>query len=578
MEIKKGIQLYKTDLSNNYRELLQRTVNKYPNNIAYKFKNKINEKEFEYVNKTYLEFSQEIKELSTSLLKLALEGKRVILVGENTYNWCVSYLAITTGNMIVVPLDKALPENEMEILIKRSEAEAVIFDSKYEKLMLKIKKEENSNIKYLISMEKSDTDDVIQYNKIIEDGKKEIDNGNNIYESIEIDKDEMSIMLFTSGTTAEPKAVMLSQSNVCSNVVGLATYVKMGPEDTLLSFLPLHHTFECTVTFLAGIYCGVPVAFCDGLKYIVPNLKEYGVTIFVAVPLILETMYKKIQKGIKDKGKTKLINRMIKLSNILLKIKIDIRKKVFKEILNNFGGKLRLVFYGAAPMSKDVIVGLNNLGLELIQGYGLTETSPVVACETDKHKRAGTVGKLLYNVQAKIDNPNEEGIGELLVKGPSVMLGYYNNKDKTNEVLENEWFKTGDYAYFDKDDFLHITGRKKDVIVLKNGKNIYPQEIEFLINKLSYITESIVYAREKDSTDTVLIAKIVYDLESIKSEFGELAENEYKEKIWLEIKEINKTLPIDKKIKQIEITLEPFKKTTTQKVKRFAELKDKKNI
>ena len=573
MEIRKGKKLHEVDEIKDYKELLQRTISKYPENIAYKFKNKRTETEFDYVNKTYSEFGKEIKEFSTALLDLKLEGKRIVLVGDNSYKWCVSYLAITTGNMVVVPLDKALPENEMEGLIKRSEAEAVIYDAKYEKLMLRIKKEGNTSIKNLITMSKDANKEVILHDELLNKGKELLEKGSTIYDNIKIDKDKMSIMLFTSGTTAEPKAVMLSQANVCASIVGTASNVKMYPTDTLLSFLPLHHTFECSVTFLYGIYYGVTVAFCDGLKHIVQNLKEYGVTIFVAVPLVLETMYKKILKGIEDKGKTKLINKMMKISNALLKIKIDIRKKVFKQILENFGGKLRLVFYGAAAMNKDTIIGFNNFGIDLLQGYGLTETSPVIACETNKEVRPGAAGKLLYNVEAKIENPNNEGIGELVVKGKNVMLGYYKNEEETKKVLNNGWFKTGDYAYFDKDDFLFITGRKKDVIVLKNGKNIYPQEIEFLINKIPYITESLIYEREKSSTDTVLGAKIVYDIELIKTAMGNLKEEEYKNKIWEEIKEINKNLSIEKKIKQIEVTTEPFKKTTTQKVKRFEELK-----
>ena len=380
-------------------------------------------------------------------------------------------------------------------------------------------------------------------------------------------------MLFTSGTTNIPKAVLLSQKNICSNISAIATWVKIYETDTLLSFLPIHHTFECTITFLYGLYSGATVAFCDGLKHIQKNLAEYKVSIFVAVPLVLETMYKKIQHAIKEKGKTKLINTMTKISNALLKCKIDIRRKIFKEVLDNFGGNLRVVFYGAAPMNKETIIGYNNLGIDLIQGYGLTETSPVISAETDKEKRPGSVGLVLPNLEAKIENPDNEGIGEITVKGPSVMLGYYENEEETKKVLKNGWFSTGDFGYIDDDGFLYVTGRKKDIIVLKNGKNVYPQEIEFLINKIPYVVESLVYSREKDNTDTMLCAKIVYDEERIKNLLGEKTEKEYKEIIWNEIKEINKNLPVFKHIKNIKITKEPLAKTTTQKVKRYEELK-----
>ena len=384
----------------------------------------------------------------------------------------------------------------------------------------------------------------------------------------------MSIMLFTSGTTNEPKAVMLTQKNICSDLTDIATFVKIYDTDTLLSFLPIHHTFECTITFLYGFYSGATVAFCDGLKYIQKNLAEYKVSVFVAVPLVLETMYKKILKAIEEKGKTKLINTMTKISNALLKCKIDLRKVIFKQILDNFGGNLRVVLYGAAPMNKDTIIGYNNLGISLVQGYGLTETSPVISAETDKEKRPGSVGLALPSLQVKIEDKDENGEGEITVKGPNVMLGYYKNEEETKKVLKNGWFRTGDYGYIDKDGFIFITGRKKDIIVLKNGKNVYPQEIEFLINKIPYVSESIVYSRDKSTTDTMLCAKIVYDKEHIKEYLGEKTEQEYKQIIWEEIKKINQTLPIFKHIKSITITTQGLKKTTTQKVKRYEELKE----
>ena len=414
--------------------------------------------------------------------------------------------------------------------------------------------------------------EVLSYDKVLEKGKEMLEKGDDKYDDVKIDSYKMSIMLFTSGTTNEPKAVMLSQNNIASNIVAINKYVKIYRTDTLLSFLPIHHTFECTITFLYGTYSGATVAFCEGLRYIQQNLKDFQVSVFVAVPLVLETMYKKIQKAIKEKGKTELINKMIKISNGLLKCHIDIRKIVFKEILDNFGGHLRVVFYGAAPMNKDTIIGYNNLGIEQVQGYGLTETSPVISAETDKKKRPGSIGLVLENLECRIDNPDKDGIGEITVKGPSVMLGYYNNEKATKEVLKDGWFSTGDYGYLDEDGFLYITGRKKDVIVLRNGENVYPQEIEALINKLPYVKESLVYQRGQSKTDTMLCAKIVYDADAIKDAFGEKSEDEYKEEIWKQVKEINKDLPLFKHIKKIEITTEELEKTTTQKVKRYKEL------
>ena len=573
MEKNESRKVYESREVKTYREMIEYSTKNYAKNIAYTYKKDYTAKEIEYVEKTYEQVGKDVKAFSTLLLNKNLEGKRVVLIGNNRYEWCITYFATTTGNMVIVPMDKALPDNEIESLVKRSEAEVAVFDKKYAEVMKKIKKDDSTNLNMLICMDEIEDIEIEKFSDLLNKGNKLVESGDKKYDKIKVNPNEMSIMLFTSGTTNEPKAVMLSQKNICANLTDIACWVKLYPTDRLLSFLPIHHTFECTITFLYGFYCGSTVAFCDGLKYIQKNLAEYKISIFVAVPLVLETMYKKITKAIEEKGKTKLINTMSKISNALLKCKIDLRKVFFKQVLDNFGGNLRLVLYGAAPMNKDTIVGFNNLGIDLVQGYGLTETSPVISAETDKEKRPGSVGLVLPTLEAKIINPDENGEGELAVKGPSVMMGYYKNDEENKKALKDGWFYTGDYAYIDKDGFLFITGRKKDIIVLKNGKNVYPQEIEFLINKLPYVTESLVYQREKSNTDTMLCAKIVYDKDIIKDVLGDKKEEEYKNIIWNEIKEINKTLPVFKHIKNIDITTEPFVKTTTQKVKRYEELK-----
>lgn len=421
-------------------------------------------------------------------------------------------------------------------------------------------------------MDNTEKEGIIKYKDLLQQGKDLLAKGNKEYEKVEIKENEMYVMLFTSGTTNEPKAVMLSQENICLNVVAYQGNFKINSDDTLLSFLPIHHTFESSITFLYGTYSGATIAFCEGLKHIADNLKEYKVTIFVAVPLVLETMYKKIQKGIEKSGKKNLVDTMTKISNTLLKCKIDVRKQLFKPVRKQFDEYLRVVLYGAASMDKDTIIGYNNLGIELIQGYGLTESSPVISAEASNKHRPGSVGVPLYNVEVKIDNPDKDGVGELLAKGPNIMLGYYENEEATKKALDKDgWLHTGDFAYIDDDGFIFITGRQSDIIVLRNGKNIYPQEIEFLINKLPYVQESMVYSRDKTKTDTVLCAKIVYDKENIVETFGD--KEEYKELIWKDIKEINKELPTYKHIKEIIVTDEPLEKTTTQKVKRYVEMK-----
>ena len=557
-----------------YRELVDRAVKKYGDKVAFKNKIVVND-EKKYIEHTFKEYGQDVKFLATSLLNAGFKKKRIALIGKNRYEWCVSYMAVTTGDMVIIPLDKSLPEIEIISSIKRSKADCIIFDKKYIDTIEKMKKENDNNLIMYICMDNINEDGVSYYGDLIADGKKLIKEGDMNYDGIKVDSEEMTIMLFTSGTTSISKAVMLSQKNVCSNVNAMPHFVLMYESDTLLSFLPIHHTFECTISFLYGcLYCGATIAFCDGLKYIVDNLKEYGVTVFVAVPLMLEKMYKKLLVGIEKMGKKNLINILLHITNALNFIHIDIRRKVYKQIIDNLGGKLRLVLYGGAPMEKSTVVGLSGFGISMVQGYGLTETSPVISAETDFYKRPGSSGLIMVNEEVKIDSPNDEGIGEIVVKGPNVMLGYYENEEETKKVLKDGWFYTGDLGRFDKDGFLYLTGRKKEVIVLKNGKNVYPQEIEFLISKLDIVDECIVYGKPTDNNDYIVSAKIVYNEEEMKKLYPDKKQEEYYDIIWNIIKNnINSNMPNYKHIKEIIVTNEPLIKTTTQKVRRTEELK-----
>ena len=546
----------------------------YADNIAYKYKRNIEEKPTKYVVKKYKDVVKDVKALSTALLDMGFKGKRIALIGENRYEWVLSYLAVTCGGMIIAPLDKALPDKEITSLIKRSEVDAVIYEKKHEELFEKLKENPEINLNTLICIDKDgEENEAISFGELLEKGRKLLKEKNKLYDYITLNNDEMSIMLFTSGTTSAAKIVMLSQNNILSNLYAYQTHFKINEDDTLLSFLPIHHTFECSITILYGFYSGATIAFCDGLRYIQSNLKEYEVSIFVAVPLVLETMYKKITKAIQDQGKTKLINALTKISNALLKLHIDIRKIVFKQIIDNFGGKLRMVLYGAASLDKDTIIGLNNFGINSIQGYGLTETSPVLTAEAENKHKPGSIGYPLDNVEIKIDNPDKEGVGEILAKGPNIMLGYYNDEKKTKEAFKDGWFRTGDFGYKDEEGFIFITGRKNDIIVLRNGKNVYPQELEFLISKLPYTSECMVFARNESNTDTLLMAKIVYNKEVMEKDYPDAKKEDYEKIIWKDIKEINKTLPTFKHIKKIIVTDEPMIKTTTQKVKRNEEIK-----
>ena len=489
-------EIYEADTIKNFRELVNRSAKKYPNNIAYKFKENLGKPNQKVVEKTYKEVKEEIECLGTVLLKMGLENKKIALIGSNRYEWCESYFAITTSNMVVVPLDKALPEQEIRNLIQRSKADAVIFEDKYSETFKKLK-EENSTLKYYINMDlKEEKDGVLSFKKLLVEGKKLLEDGDTKYKDIKIDNEKMSVLIFTSGTTSAAKGVMLSQKNITSNIIAMAKMSKMYETDVLLSFLPLHHTFECTITFLYGFYSGATVAFCDGLKYIANNLQEYKISVFVAVPLVLETIYKKIQKGIKKQGKEKIVNIMSKIANFLLIFHIDIRRKVFKSVLDQLGGNLRIAYFGAASMDKNIIKGYNNFGIDTVQGYGLTETSPLLAAETDKEHCPGSVGMAPFNVKIRLENVDEKGIGEIVAKGPNVMIGYYEDPQATKEAIKDGWFHTGDLGYYNKDGYLFIAGRKKEVIVLKNGENVFPSDIEFLVNELPYVQESLLYSKE----------------------------------------------------------------------------------
>lgn len=573
MKKKLNSEIYEIDEIKNFRELVNRSAEKYANNVAYKFKENLGKPNQKIIEKTYKEVRNEVEALGTMLLNMGLENKKIALIGNNRYEWCESYFAITTSNMVVVPLDKALPSQEIKSLIERSKADAVIFENKYNEVFEELKEEGNTTLKYYINMDlKNDENEILSFRSLINKGKELLENGDKKYSKVKIDNEKMSILIFTSGTTNMSKGVMLSQKNITSNIMAMAKMSKMYPDDVLLSFLPLHHTFECTITFLYGYYSGATVAFCDGLKYIAKNLQEYKISVFVAVPLVLETIYKKIQKGIKDQGKEKLVNTMSKIANFLLIFHIDIRRKVFKSVLDQLGGNLRIAYFGAAAMDKNVIKGYNNFGIDSVQGYGLTETSPLLAAETDKEHCPGSVGMAPYNVELKLDDVDEKGIGEIVAKGPNIMLGYYENPEATKEVMKGGWFHTGDLGYYNEDGYLFITGRKKEVIVLKNGENVFPSEIEFLVNKLPYVVESIVFPRENSKGEIALGVKIVYDETQIKEKFGEKTAKEYKALVWEDIKEINQNLSQFKKLKELILTTEGLEKTTTQKVKRFKEI------
>ena len=562
--------LYEAERFDNIRDIINNSVKLYGNHVAFKIKNK-NGKEVSYKEVTYIDLQKDINEFGTGLVKLGYKDKKIAVIGKNSYEWALTYLAVINGVGVIVPLDKGLPEAEIELSLKRSGAEVIVFDKEYEDSISKIMQNENTSLKQGISMKDTNLAGFSSIEDVKKIGKEELEKGNKEYLNAEIDNKKMATIIFTSGTTSLAKAVMLSHYNIASNIYDMQLVEYIATDDINMAFLPFHHTFGST-GLLLFLSRGATNVFCDGLRYIQDNLKEYKVSCFVCVPLLIEAMYKKMMLQIEKQGKMKKFKFGLKLSKFLLKFKIDIRKKLFKEILDNLGGNLRFVVSGASAIDKKVAQGFNDLGILTVQGYGLTETSPVLIAETAKAIRYGSIGIPLPDVEIKIDNPNEEGIGEIIAKGPNVMLGYYEDEENTNKVIKDGWFHTGDLAYKDKDGFIFITGRQKNVIVLKNGKNVYPEELELLINNLPYVAESMVFGLPKDD-DLVVSVKIVYNEIYVKQKYGNISEEELKEIIWKDVKEINSKLTTYKHIKNLVITNEPMIKTTTAKVKRQEEMK-----
>ena len=554
------------------KDMLNQTGEVYGDRPAYIFKT---EEKGKFRTITHKEFRENINALGTTLIQMGLKDKRIALISENRYEWELSYLAVAAGVGVIVPLDKALPDNELESLILRSQVEAIIYSSKYDVIMNTLREKKNTNLKYFISMDlEENTQGIYAEKALVEKGKKLLTDGNKTYIDAKIDSEKMGIMLFTSGTTAMSKAVMLSHKNLVTNVMDIIQRFDLTDEDRFLSFLPLHHVFECTVGFLYPISIGGSIAFCEGVKHMAENIKEFEITAMISVPAVFDIIYRKVMKTIEKKGKLANLEKGKKVSQFLLKMKIDLRKQLFKEVHESLGPKLKLVVTGGAALDPETEKGFNDLGFDVEQGYGLTETAPVIAAETPKCRRLGSIGKKFPSVEVKIDDPDEEGIGELMAKGPSIMLGYYENEEATKSALESDgWFHTGDLARIDKDGFIYISGRKKSVIVLNNGKNVFPEEIETLLNKVEGIKETFVFEKKEDDGDVKVCVEIVYDKELIKELYNIEGEENIKEFLWDKVKEVNKLMPKYKYVREMVITEEPLIKTTTLKIKRHEELK-----
>ena len=546
-------RLYKYIEITDLKDMLKKSGEKYGEKIAYKIRQENGYKEI-----THSEVRKMVDGLGTKLIDMGLKNKRIAVIGENRYEWEIAYLSIVCGTGTVVPLDKSLPENELESLIERSKAEAIICSQKYVEILKKTK------LKYIISMDlENDNDEIISQKRLISEGIQLVKSGDTSFTNAKIDNEKMSIMLFTSGTTSMSKAVALSHKNICSNLMDISSILDVDSSDVFLSFLPLHHVFECTVGFLFSLYVGAETVFCDGIRHIPENLAEYKVSVMASVPAIYERLFKIIKKHLEKQGK---VEQILKDEEKYKDSSMEKKKEVFKEIHDLLGGNIKLFISGAASLDPSIEEKFRRLGFNMVQGYGLTETSPVVAIGNKKYHKTGSIGKCVPSDEVKLLDVNKDGIGELAVKGPNVMLEYYENKEATEKVLKNGWFQTGDLARIDEEGYIFICGRKKSVIVLKNGKNIFPEEMETLINKEDGVEESFIFGKpiSKDPNDIKIFVKIVYNKESFEGK----TETEIKEYFNEKIKSINKTMPHYKAIRGIIISDKPLIKTTTNKIKR----------
>lgn len=549
---------------NDLKDMLNKTGKLYADRPAYKIK----VEEGKYQTYTHKEVRDMINNLGTALINLGLKGKRIAVIGENRYEWEIAYLSIVCGTGIVVPLDKSLPANELELLIERSDVEAIFYTKKYSDIIQNIKFSEKNKLKHLISMDNDENcEGIYSQKELIREGKKLIEEGNNEFLNAKINPKEMEIMLFTSGTTSKSKVVTLSHENICTNLMDIGSVLDVTQDDVFLSILPIHHVFECTVGFLFSLYKGAETVFCDGLRHIVENLNEYHVTVMACVPGIYERIFMMIRKKIEKQGKLEgILENEEKYKNSSMQKK----KEVFKEIHDMLGGKIKLLISGAAALDKTIEEKYRLLGLNLVQGYGLTETSPVVAVGTNKNYKLGSIGKTVPSVEAKLVDVNDDGIGELVVRGSSVMLGYYENEKVNKKSLQDGWFYTGDLAKIDEEGYIFICGRKKSVIVLKNGKNIFPEEMENLVNKIEGIKESFIFGKiqSNDENNIKINVKIVLDRDVIKDVYKVEKDEDIYKVLSKKIKEVNQTMPSYKAIRGMILTEEPLIKTTTNKIKR----------
>lgn len=524
----------------------------------------------EYRSITYAELKRDVDALGTKLIEMGLKNKKIAVIGENSYKWVVTYMATVNGTGVIVPLDRELPAKELKHLIERAGVSAIVYSKKLTKNVTEAL-DGVEGIEYRISMAETEhTDGVLSFDQLIREGSQLAEQGDRSFVNAKIDREAMCTLIFTSGTTGLAKGVMLSHKNISSNVYNMSKYVKIRKPGRGLSVLPMHHTFEMTCHVCTAMYQGVCIVICEGLKHIQKNMQESHATVMLGVPLVFETMHKRVFKQVEKSGKLEAFKKLIAASKALkLYNKPKIVKKMFEQLHNSIGDEMSLFIAGGAAIDPKVIRDYEAMGVPMIQGYGMTENAPIIAVNRDCYSKADSVGKPMPETDVKIIDPDEDGVGEIICKGPSVMIGYYDNPEETAKVLRDGWLYTGDYGRMDDEGFLYICGRKKNVIVTKNGKNIFPEEVEFYLLKSPYIEEVIVSGIEdKKSGDTIVTAEIFPSYNAINNEIGELSEDGLRDFIKVAVDEANEQMPLYKRVRRFTLRDEEFEKTTTKKIKR----------
>ena len=563
------------------KELLEGSAELYSQNPAFWVKR---EKGGSYEPICYRLLKHDVESLGTKLIDMGLRGEKIAVMGQGCYEWIVTYLAVVNGTGIAVPIDKDLSAKEIENLLQAADCHTVFCTAAERKKLERI-----SGIKNKILLEiygdRTSEEEIpsttaraeegfVMWRDLLREGEQLLKEGDIRFTKSEVDPDALAVILFTSGTTGNPKGVMLNHRSITANIMDVCRIAHILESDKTLSILPIHHTYECTLGMLLVLYRGASTAFCEGLKYIVQNMKEAQNTVFIAVPLVLEMVYSKIWKNAAKQGKEKMLKRAIRVNNRLKAVGIDMSRRLFSQIHRELGGKLRMVITGAAALSPNIYRGFEDFGITVLQGYGMTECTPLISgtpqSSKERYKKAGSVGVPVRSGEVEIVDKDENGIGEILFRGPNVMMGYYHMPGETAEVLDEEgWLHTGDLGFEDKEGWIYLTGRKKNIIVTKTGKNIYPEELELHINASPYVADSMVFTSIRNDEEETVGVQLLPDLEYIKEELGEIPDEdglyELMKKV---IGELNGELPNYKRIRDVFVRREDFARTTTKKIRR----------